>query len=255
MQHAPLEVVRRRFALELRRQHRVKNLEPARPVNEGAARLRDDRQTDRERVAVARIVVVQKKSRIEPARKIEQLPDRHARLARVVAPGRDCVGHAFVEAQQPFLRGGERREIPERLRAAVDFTRAMRRAAARIILDQRFSVLNDEQRQAISRSGKSRRRAEIRRVEIAGPGAAGEQQTRRILRIARATSSRTAINLPRRAAPGTPRRCRRSRACASHSHSRAAAPSARAHRPRTDRASPRDGTNGRRCGGDDARPC
>ncbi len=66
---------------------------------------------------------MQTKFRIEPGRKIEQLPDRDARLARIGFPGVDCVGHVFVEAEQSIFSRRQRGEAPKRFRPALDLAR------------------------------------------------------------------------------------------------------------------------------------
>ncbi len=106
------------------------------------------------------IIVVQMKARLKPAGKIEQLPDRDPCLARIIAPGRDRLRHAFVQVQQPILRRRQRRQTPKRFRAAVDFSRLIR--ARRL---QSFPILHHEQRGAAVARGISRRRAHRRRIE------------------------------------------------------------------------------------------
>ena len=69
---------------------------------------------------------MQEKLWLEARIKIQQLPNRYLRFPRVTSPTRDGIGHAFIEAQQPIFRRGQRSQIPEGLRPAVNFVRRFR---------------------------------------------------------------------------------------------------------------------------------
>ena len=86
----------------------MKDLERARPVDESCpARRRAEAQSDRSRSPWS---LAAEEARLESARKIEQLPDGHARLARIIAPRRDRLGDALVETEQAILGGRQRRQ-------------------------------------------------------------------------------------------------------------------------------------------------
>src|SRR5450755_1989908 len=118
--------MRRRFPAQLLLQHLMKNLERARPINESGSRAGNYWRSYCDPVAITRIVIVQIKHRIEPAREIEQLPNRYPRFARIVAPRRDSGCHVLIEVQQTILGGGKRGQPPKGFRAAVNLSRLPR---------------------------------------------------------------------------------------------------------------------------------
>src|SRR5438046_1224620 len=123
MQDASLEIMSRRFSMQLFFEHRVKDLKRARAVNERASRAGDQRCSNRDAVAIAAIVVVEREDRIEAAGKIEKLPNRDPRLARIGFPSRDGFSDALLEVQHSIVRRGERRQTPESFRPAINLAR------------------------------------------------------------------------------------------------------------------------------------
>ena len=111
------------------------NAYPARPPAGGGARS----------VAISVIINLQAETRRETGGKIEQLPNRHARLARIVAPRRNRSRDPLVETEEAIFCGRERGEIPKGFRAAVNPLRRIKANAAGMLLEQRPSTLNGEE--------------------------------------------------------------------------------------------------------------
>src|SRR5207302_9155884 len=98
-QNATLEIMCRRFAVQFLFQHLMENLKRARSVNKRRARTGHEWRPDRDAVAIARIIVVQREDRLESAGKIQQLPNRDSGFARIVSPRGNGVAHVLVEAE------------------------------------------------------------------------------------------------------------------------------------------------------------
>src|SRR6476646_10584568 len=97
---------------------------------------------------------MQEKLWLEARIKIQQLPNSYLRFPRVTSPTRDRIGYAFIQAQQPIFRRSQRSQIPEGLRATVNFVRRFR-----VLFQQRPSVLNREKRNAAMPRGIFSRRS------------------------------------------------------------------------------------------------
>ena len=132
--------------MQLFLQHLMKNLERGRSVNERLARLRHHGQPERSGVAIAILIHLQAEARGKPAVEIQQLPNRDSRFAWILAPRINRVRDTIVKSKEPVLGGGERGQIPERFRSAVDSTRRLRAALGRIFFEKRLSVLQGEER-------------------------------------------------------------------------------------------------------------
>ena len=117
-------------------------------------------------VAIAVFVHLQAETRRQTGGEIEQLPNRHLRLARVLAPRSDRICDALVEIEDAVFFGRERGEIPEGFRPAVDPLRRIGGSAAGILLEQRPSTLNGEEGSAAMVGRIFRRLAHRCRVEI-----------------------------------------------------------------------------------------
>src|SRR5437763_7609321 len=141
MQDASLEIVSRRFAVQLFLEDRMKDLKRAGAVNEHASRAGDQRCSNRNGVAIARIVVVEREDRIEAAGKIEKFPNGDPRLARIGFPSRDGFSDALVEVQQSIVGRGERRQTPKSLCPAINLARLASR-----LFQERLAILQHQKR-------------------------------------------------------------------------------------------------------------
>ncbi len=72
------------------------------------------------------------------------MPNRHLRFTRIFPPRRDRVRDVLVEIEDAVFGGGERGQIPEGFRAAVNSLRRIAEARPGILLEQRLSILDDE---------------------------------------------------------------------------------------------------------------
>ena len=151
----------------------MENLKRPRPIDEGFPRLGHHRQPQRDFVAIAVFVHLQAEARRQTGGEIEQLPNRHLRFARVLAPRSNRICNALIEIEDAVFCGRERGEIPESFRPAVDPLRRLGRSAAGILFEQRPSTLNGEEGSAAMVGRILRRLAHRCRVEM------GNQRGRR----------------------------------------------------------------------------
>ena len=69
---------------------------------------------------------MQEKLRLESGIKIQQLPEHYLRFSRITSPIRHGIGDSFIEIEQAIFCRGQRRQIPKRFRAAVNFVGCFR---------------------------------------------------------------------------------------------------------------------------------
>ena len=99
MQNAAFQIMRCGLVTQFLYQHLMKNLESGRSVNKRAPGFGHYPCTYRERITILRLSFMQPKDWLDAAIKVEQLPDRDLRFARIISPGCDGICDPTIELE------------------------------------------------------------------------------------------------------------------------------------------------------------
>src|ERR1700675_1507517 len=101
------------------------DLELTRSVDEGFTSRRRNGQPHAISISIANASSMQRKSRLDPGRKIQEISETDIRFVRVRPPLGNDVAHRFVKIENSILDGSGGSHTPESLGSTVDRSNAI----------------------------------------------------------------------------------------------------------------------------------